>query len=201
MRLSLLVAVVLAAVGPAPPAASAAAVPRFGHVFLIVGENTSYAQVSPGRAPFVARTLRRRGAWLTGYRTFAHSKSLGQYIAMVSGQYNGCEAANAFPDTCRQSVPSLLSQLDAAGRAWRVWSQSMPAPCTSTNAGSYIAHHNPALYFSRISSSCTAGSVPMGGTGAKDTSGFDAALARGDVGDFNLVVPNNCENGHDACGG
>jgi hypothetical protein len=41
----------------------------------------------------------------------------------------------------------------------------------------------------------------MGGTGAKATGAFDRALRRGRVGDFNLVVPNDCENGHDPCGG
>jgi phosphopentomutase len=29
---------------------------------------------------------------------------------------------------------------------------------------------------------------------------MDAALAAGKVGDFNLIIPNDCENGHDACG-
>lgn len=41
----------------------------------------------------------------------------------------------------------------------------------------------------------------MGGTGARATGSFDAALARGDVGNLNLIVPNDCENGHDPCGG
>ena len=30
---------------------------------------------------------------------------------------------------------------------------------------------------------------------------FRAALASNDVGDLNVVVPDNCENGHDPCGG
>ena len=41
----------------------------------------------------------------------------------------------------------------------------------------------------------------MGGTGSKDTRAFDLALEHGDVGDLNLVVPNDCGNGHDPCGG
>ena len=39
-----------------------------------------------------------------------------------------------------------------------------------------------------------------GTTAPDDTSAFDAALAAGRVGAFNLIVPNDCENGHDPCG-
>ena len=42
-------------------------------------------------------------------------------------------------------------------------------------------------------SACRTSSLPL--------SRFGAALASGDVGDLNVVVPNNCDNGHDPCGG
>jgi hypothetical protein len=105
------------------------------------------------------------------------------------------------------NVPSLFSQLAATGRTWDDWQESMPAPCTRVDAGrpsrhnEYSAHHNPALYLSGLRATCAADNRPMGGTGAKDTSAFDAALAAGDVGNLNLIVPNDCENGHDPCGG
>ena len=206
MRLAYLIALVIAGAAGAAPAA-AAGVPRFGHVFVIVGENTSSSQVTAARAPYLVRTLRTQGAWLTNYRTFPSSGSLGQYVAMVSGQFTRCEANNDLPARCHQSAPNLLAQLASTGRTWRDWQESMPAPCYRRDAGTpsrhneYSAHHNPALYFANLRASCTADSLSMGGTGAKDTASFDAALASGAVGDLNLVVPNDCENGHDPCGG
>jgi len=190
-----------------PPAPASAAVPRFGHTFVIVGENTSYSQVTAARAPYITRTLRPAGAWLSNYHTFTRSSSLGQYIAMVSGQYNHCEANNALPAHCQQSRRNLFAQLASSGRTWRDWQESMPAPCYRADAGlparhnEYGAHHNPALYFTGLRASCRADSIAMGDTGPKATAAFDAALAAGAVGDFNLVVPNDCENGHDPCGG
>src|SRR5947209_723072 len=71
---------------------SSAAIPRFGHAFLIVGENTSYEQITPAHAPFLTGTVKAQGAWLTNTHSFVKSSSLGQYIAMVSGQYTPCEA-------------------------------------------------------------------------------------------------------------
>ena len=202
---SIATGIAMLAARPAP-AAAPPAVPRFGRVFLIVGENTSAGQLTARHAPFFA-ALRRRSATLLNYRTFRRSSSLGQYMAMVSGQFNPCEATNAPPAHCHQDVPSLFSQLAAGGRTWRDWQESMPRPCTRIDTGrpalhnEYTAHHNPAIYLTLLNATCPTDNLPMGGTGAKDTHAFDAALALGDVGDLNLVVPNDCENGHDPCGG
>ncbi len=188
-------------------ASAQGAVPRFGHTFVIVGENTSYSQITPRHAPYMTGTLRPRGAWLTNYHSFTTSSSLGEYIAMVSGQFNRCEANNQLPLHCHQKRLNLFSQLAATGRTWKDWQESMPAPCYRKDAGlpsrhnEYGAHHNPALYFTNLAPSCAANNIPMGGTGAVATTAFDSALATGSVADFNLVVPNDCENGHDPCGG
>ena len=206
MRKALL-GVLIATTVVVPVRASAAGIPRLGHVFLVVGENTSFSQVTAARAPYLTRTLRPKSAWLTSYHTFRSSSSLGQYVAMVSGQFTRCEAHNDLPVRCHQSVPNLFAQLAATGRSWRDWQESMPSRCYRHDSGKpsrhneYGAHHNPALYFTGLRSSCAANDPPMGGTGAKDTGAFDAALASGAVADLNLIVPNDCENGHDPCGG
>jgi hypothetical protein len=209
---ALLVASALVAAAPA-----SAAIPRFGHVFLIVGENTSYAQITPRHAPFLTGTVRPRGAWVTNDHSFTKSSSLGQYVAMVSGQYTRCEANNDLPDHCHQRAPNLFAQLAASGRSWRDWEESMTNACDPIDSGAawarniYSAHHNPALYFTGLqggrvdeaiapAAPCRADDLPTGTTGPDDTSAFDAALQSGAVGDLNLVVPNDCENGHDPCG-
>jgi hypothetical protein len=106
-----------------PPAR--AAVPRFGHVFLIVGENTSYEQITPRHAPFLNETVKPQGAWLANDRSFVTSSSLGEYVAMVSGQFTRCEGHNDLPDHCHERAPSLFAQLAASGRSWRDWEESM----------------------------------------------------------------------------
>jgi phosphatidylinositol-3-phosphatase len=209
-----LAAVAAFALAAAP---AAAAVPRLGHVFLIVGENTSFAQITPRHAPFLTGTVKARGAWVTNEHSFTRSSSLGQYVAMVSGQYTRCEAHNDLPDHCHQRAPSLFAQLAASGRSWRDWEESMTNACDPIDSGAawarniYSAHHNPALYFAGLqggrvdeaiapAAACRTNDVAMGTTGPDDTSAFDAALQAGAVGDLNLVIPNDCENGHDPCG-
>jgi hypothetical protein len=217
---TLLLACCLLAAGSLTAGASgprSRSVPRFGHVFLIVGENTSLRQLTPRSAPYVTGRFRDGAAWLTGYHALADG-SLANYMAIVSGQYTRCETQNAAPDHCHQRVANIFSQLDAHGLPWIAWLESAANACDLSDSGAawsrniYSVHHNPALYFTQIqggrydealrpSAECIRRDIPMGTTAPADTSAFDQALRRGRVGRFNLVIPNDCENGHDPCGG
>jgi hypothetical protein len=214
MRVRQVLAAAVLALAFAAPAR--AAVPSVHHLVLIVGENTSYAQITARRAPYLTGTLKPQAAWLSNYHSFTKSHSLGQYIAMLSGQYTRCEANNDTPDRCHQNVPNLLQQLDRAGRTWTDWEESMANPCDWVDHGNdwsqnvFSAHHNPAVYFTGVhgrgydeavkpSAECLTGDLPMGSTAPNDTSAFDGALRAGRLSDFTLVVPNDCDDGHDPC--
>jgi hypothetical protein len=209
------------AAGPAAPDG----VPAFGHVFLIVGENASFSEITPRHAPYVTGTLRPAGAWLTRYSGLADG-SLANYAAMVSGQFVRCENNNDFSFTngdvpgqhaCHQNVDNLFHQLDGLRISWQEWTESAANACDIFDHGTtwarnlFSAHHSPAPYFDDIqahhssedvvpSPECRQKVVPTGTTGPDDTSSFDAALAAGTVARFNMVIPNDCENGHDRCG-
>jgi hypothetical protein len=200
-------------------------VPGFGHVFLIVGENTSASQITPKAAPYLTGSIKPRAAWLTRYYAVAE-RSLGNYVAITSGQFNSCEANNAFSFTngdvpgqvaCHQNVDNLFHQLDVAGISWQEWEESAANPCDMFDHGAiwarngYVAHRNPALYFDDIqakhssedivpSPECRAKVLPAGTTAPNDMSFFNAALARGTVARFDVVLPNVCESGSDPCG-
>ena len=93
----------------------------------------------------------------------------------------------------------------------------MANPCGPVDDGAawakniYSAHHNPALYFTQLqggtvdeaitpAAPCRTFDLPMGTTGPNDTTAFDQAVSTGNVGNLNVVVPNDCANGHDPCG-
>src|SRR6478736_5956283 len=216
-RVWMLAALLAVGMGAATQAAAAGVdgVPGFGHVFLIVGENTSFRQVSPRNAPYLTGTVIPNGAWLTNYHGLTDG-SLGDYAAMVSGQFIRCEKNNDFSFTngdvpgqiaCHQSVDNLFHQLDGRGIPWQEWTESATNSCDLFDHGStwahnaYVSHHNPALYFDDVQAHHSSEDViPAGTTGPNDMSVFDGALATGSVARFNMVIPNNCENGHDRCG-
>ena len=208
-------------------ATSVEGVPPAGHVFVIVGENTSLRQLKRARAPFIAGRLKRHSAWLTGYRAVPNSSSTGDYIEMTSGQNVACERADDNPvnvntdkAVCHQGVDNIFNQLENANISWADWQESMPHPCafyddgTNWSGDTYGAHHNPAIYYDNIEGAsyvedfgsppspvCLQHDLPMGTTGPDDTRYFDHALKNGSIPRFNYIVPNDCENGHDVCGG
>ena len=204
----------------APPARGAVTtlegVPAFGHVFVIMGENTELGQISANNSPYLIGTLKPRSAWLTDYFALTHF-SEANYVGMTSGQFTSCQQFDGSVASCHQDVDNLFHQLDVAGVSWQSWMESMPSPCYLTSAGGtktlnhYAPKHNPALFFDDIegaggvwsatdmSKECLTRDIPAGTTGPNDMSAFDSALAKGKVARFNYVVPNECEDAHDNC--
>jgi hypothetical protein len=188
-------------------------------VFLIIGENTSYAQLTAKRAPYLVGSLKPRSAWLTRYSALARTKSLGEYVGMTSGQFIHCQALDHLPQHCHQAVDNVFHQLSARRRSWNVYLESMINPCdfvdhgTTWSANKYAAHHNPIIYYDNLEraiyddavkpgAACVAHDLPMGtGLAPGDTSAMDAALSAGNVGDLTTIIPDDCENGHDLCAG
>ena len=120
--------------------------PPIGHVFVIVLENKAYeATFGPhSAAPYLAKTLTRRGVLLTQYFGTGHD-SLDNYLAMLSGQAasaetrHDCETYAEFAVTGMTSdgqaighgcvypasVKTLADQLEAAHKTWRGYMEDM----------------------------------------------------------------------------
>jgi len=205
----------LAMTAPGAGATGTEGVPAFGHVFVIIGENTELSQVTAAKAPYLIGTIEPESAWLTHYFATTHY-SEANYVAMTAGQFTPCMQKDGLASSCHQPWDSLFGQLDGIGVSWQSWMESMPSPCTLVNTGGdkglnhYAAKHNPAVFFDAIEGvggqwsptpgpECTANDIPAGTTDPNDMSAFNSALATGDVARFNLVVPNECEDAHDNC--
>lgn len=120
--------------------------PVISHVFMVVLENEGFEKTfgptSP--APYLAKTLTHQGVLLTQYFGTAHA-SLGNYIAMISGQAatpetrNDCEIYEDFIATAATkdgqafghgcvyptSTKTLVDQLVASGKTWRGYMEDM----------------------------------------------------------------------------
>jgi phosphatidylinositol-3-phosphatase len=198
-------------------------VPRFGHVFLIIGENTTYSHLKMTNAPYLLGTVRPRSAWLTEYRATTHW-SQANYVALTSGQFTKCEQQD-YGIACHQNVENLFHQLDvAAGTwhgAWKTWLEGGTARC-DTGSGStcepqgpcpltgFYTTGNPAILYDDVegaggvwseidkSQECLHNDIYAGGERHRMRK-FNRALADGTVPTFNLVLPNGCEDGEANC--
>jgi hypothetical protein len=198
--------------------------PNLSHVFVIIGENTELAQINEDNAPYLLNTLKPSSAWLTQYYATTHF-SEANYVAMTSGQYTHCQQQNGLVEPCHQNVDNLFSQMARDHITFKTWSESMPEPCYLSNSGSaskmntYVIHHNPQVLFDNVEGDtlggpwlnknkqggefCQSTNVPAGRNGPNDMSIFNNALAgipgTPSIAEFNLIIPNKCENGHDVC--
>jgi len=117
------------------------------HVWVIELENQGYAQSfgTPAADPYLAKTLPRMGALLENYYAIGHA-SADNYIAQVSGQaptlatqadcpvwipFPGHVVAGPYHQVLGEgcvypaAVPTLGSQLSAAGRSWAAYLHDM----------------------------------------------------------------------------
>lgn len=215
MRARLLLAAAVAALGLAALAQVSAAgggaddrVPRFGHVFVIIGENTDYQHLTATNAPYLMTQIRPSSAWFTDHYAATHW-SQANYVALTSGQFTPCEQQDG-GYACRDDVDNLFHQLDGAGLSWKVWLEAGTAKCDTGSGGSCTSNDpcpltgfyttgNPPIDYTDISyAECLANDVPAG-TAEDGMATFNADLKSGDVGDFNLVIPNGCEDGEANC--
>ncbi len=158
-----LAALVIASLAVTP--ASARKPPHVRHVFTIVLENENYETIfgKASEAPYLARKLRHRGELLSNYYGIGHF-SLGNYIAMISGQapnlstqldcLNYTDFMPATPTADGQyvgngcvypnGVETIANQLEDAGLSWREYAEDMNAkappgmetPCRHPAVGS-----------------------------------------------------------------
>ena len=149
--------------GPSPvssPAASAAptapttstdpataTVPTPEHVAVVVLENKDVDQVlGTGKAPFLDH-LAQTGADFTNAHAETHP-SQPNYLALFSGGTQGVT-----DDSCLTGLnaPNLATQLQAAGRSFIGYSESLPAPgFTGCRSGEYAQKHSPWAAFSNL---------------------------------------------------
>jgi hypothetical protein len=194
-------------------------VPRFGHVFVIVGENTTYSHLNSTNAPYLMGDLRPRSAWLTRYRAATHW-SQANYIALTSGRFTQCEQRD-YGALCHDHVNNIYHQLDVTHQTWTTWLEGGTAKC-DTGSGStcppqgpcpltgFYTTGNPPINYANIegdggiwsaaskSHECLQNDIYAGPEDAP-MGHFNDALASGEVSAFNLVLPNGCEDGEGNC--
>ncbi len=136
---------------------TSAGVPHVKHVFIVVLENQNESTTfgPDTEIPYLADTLKNRGAFIPNYYGIAH-ESLGNYIAMISGQAPTVEnqadcqiyhdVVPALPTSNGQVMGSgcvypsgagtVATQLERNGLTWRGYMQDMansapaaPASC------------------------------------------------------------------------
>ncbi|MCW2505706.1 MAG: Acid phosphatase [Actinomycetia bacterium] len=131
-------------------AASAAALPSYDHIVVVVEENHANTQIiGNASAPYIT-SLANGGANFTQSVAVTHP-SEPNYLALFSGSTQGLT-----DDSCPHtySGENLGHQVTASGRTFAGYSESMPSDgYTGCTSGSYARKHNPWVNFTNVAAS------------------------------------------------
>ena len=216
--------VLTAALSALAGSAAAQSVPRYQQVFVIVEENKDYDQIlDPAAAPNIARLAKAYGNATEFYAEVHPSE--GNYVALLGGDTFGihdddafyCKPGQADP-ACKGSTepgyqdhtthtPSLGQQLEQAGLTWKGYYEDLPAPGSlavaaeppdfddgGQNAAFYAAKHSGFVNFAAVQTD------PQRAAKLVSFDQLKADLASGQLPNFALIVPNQCNEMHGLSG-
>lgn len=130
-------------------AATTSSVPAFDHVFTILMENHSYNEiVGNSQAPYLNSLVSQYGI-ASNYFAVGHP-SLPNYLELTGGSNFGI-TTDCNPSQCTVNQPNIAAdRITPAGKTWKAYEESMPAPCTLSDSGEYAVRHNPFVYYTDI---------------------------------------------------
>jgi len=161
--------------------------PRFGHVVLVLEENTNFSKATgPGAMPYLDSLAGENGLG-TAYYADTHP-SIGNYFMLTTGKiitnndgYSGAVTAD-----------NIVRHLVAAGKTWKSYAEDLPSVgYTGDGPGRYARRHNPFAYLSDVidDSIQRRRLVPF--------TQFATDLAGDTLPAYAFVVPNLCHDAHD----
>jgi phosphatidylinositol-3-phosphatase len=181
-RLFLTVLLGASQAGGAPQATS-----TFQHVFMLVLENRSYAEVIGNLELPTINALAKAGGLARNYTGVAHP-SLPNYVAMIAGS-----TMNMHGDDPSQSFrgATLASQLESRGLSWRAYMQGLPkVGSNAPYAGLYGKKHNPFMLSADIAQ------TPKRAQNVVPFEQLGRDLAANQVPNFSMLVPDLCHDLH-----
>ena len=163
---------------------------NFQHVFIIMMENTSYTSlIGNPNAPWINYAAQTYGL-ATQYFGVTHP-SQPNYIAATSGSTNGVTSDS--DDTI--NVPNIVDQLEARGKSWRAYMQSLSLCNGNILASScgnqlYERKHDPFVSYQDVQDN------PERLEHIVDFSQFYTDLASNNVPDYSWISPDQCHDMH-----
>jgi hypothetical protein len=164
---------------PTPTPTSPGTVPGFGHVVLVVEENSSYSEVIGSSEMPYLNSLAAQYGLATLYFANTHP-SIGNYFMLTTGQI----ITNNDSFTGTVDVDNIVRELLASGKTWKSYAESRNDPIL------YAKWHDPFSYFSDVENN----SNQM--QNLASTSQFTSDLANNALPSFSFVVPNLLNDAH-----
>jgi uncharacterized protein YjdB len=160
---------------------------RFNHVFIVVEENTDYADVIGNSSMPYLNSLAQQYGLATQYYANTHP-SIGNYFMLATGQI----VTNNDSYSSIVSVDNVVRALLAAGKTWKSYAEDLPSVgFTGASSGNYARKHNVFALLSDVVND------PVQVNNLVPFTQFSTDLAGGTLPDYSNIVPNQCNDAHD----
>jgi acid phosphatase len=149
--------------------------PQFGHVAIVVEENTNYASVVGTTAMPYLNSLMNQYGLATQYYANTHP-SIGNYFMLTTGQIltnDDSQTPSSFP----VSADNIAREVELAGKTWKDYREQ---------TGTYYVRHDPLAYMTNINTANLV-SFPQLATD----------VSNGTLPNLTWIVPNGCDDAHD----
>ena len=157
--------------------------PQYQHVVVLMEENVSYQQfVASTQMPFLHQLAGDCGIE-TDFHAATHP-SQPNYMAATSGEATRVGA--------RSANDNVFHQVQATGRTWKLYAESMPRPCAGGKTGTYQPGHTPAVWYTDLRSptdTCAQDQVPL-------APALDGAITADALPAYTWITPNQCHDFH-----
>jgi phosphatidylinositol-3-phosphatase len=159
------------------------------HVFIIMMENTGIeALLDNPNAPWINQAVQKYGV-AGNYYGVTHP-SQPNYVAATSGALNGVLNDNDITI----SVPNVVDQLEAHGKSWKGYMQSLSLCTTKLDHACgnqlYERKHDPFVSYADVQSN------PARMANVVDLSQLDTDLANNTVPNYAWISPDQCNDMH-----
>ena len=160
---------------------------RFKHVFIVLEENTDYADVIGSASMPYLNSLAAQYGLATQYYANTHP-SIGNYFMLATGQI----VSNNDSYSSIVSVDNVVRELLAAGKTWKSYAEDLPSVgFTGATSGGYARKHNVFALLSDVVND------PVQVKNLVPFTQFATDLANGTLPDYSNIVPNLCNDAHD----
>jgi hypothetical protein len=181
--------------GPPPgsPSTQTANFPHMSHVFVIMMENTAYADLlSPANThtQFIQSIANTYGLE-TNYYGVTHV-SLPNYLAVTSGSNWGSNSDDVAQAPLLDHE-NIVDQFEQSGVSWKAYMEDLPSAGSTiaqTPDGMYVRKHNPFLMYPDVYND------PARASNVVPLSQLSTDLANNQVPQFVWITPNQCNNMH-----
>src|SRR5205809_4963306 len=173
------------AVGPEP--APSAATGSFGHVVVVVEENTDCAAVIGSSSMPYLNGLAQQYGLATEYYANTHP-SIGNYFMMTVGAI----ITNNDGYSTIVSADNVVRELLAAGKTWKSYAENLPSVgYTGGDVGGYARKHNTIALLSAVVND------PAQRQNLVPFTQFATDLQNNTLPSYSFIAPNLCNDAHD----